>query len=35
MDDSPFTNDFYMPGYADYFYRLSESKRAELNWPTC
>lgn len=31
IDDSTFTNDFYMPGYADYFYRLSESKRAELN----
>lgn len=31
IDDSTFTNDFYMPGYADYFYRLSEAKRAELN----
>ena len=31
IDDSTFTNDFYMPGYADYFYRLSESRRAELN----
>jgi lysine N6-hydroxylase len=31
IDDSTFTNDFYMPEYSDYFYRLSESKRAELN----
>jgi lysine N6-hydroxylase len=31
IDDSTFTNDFYMPGYSDYFYRLSEAKRAELN----
>lgn len=31
LDDSTFTNDFYMPEYSDYFYRLSESKRAELN----
>lgn len=31
IDDSTFTNDFYMPEYSEYFYRLSESKRAELN----
>lgn len=31
IDDSTFTNDFYMPEYSDYFYRLSEDKRAELN----
>lgn len=31
IDDSAFTNDFYMPEYSDYFYRLSESKRAEIN----
>ena len=31
IDDSTFTNDFYTPEYSDYFYRLSESKRAELN----
>lgn len=31
IDDSTFTNDFYMPEYSDYFYRLSETKRAELN----
>lgn len=31
IDDSTFTNDFYMPEYSDYFYRLSEAKRAELN----
>ena len=31
IDDSTFTNDFYMPEYSDYFYRLPESTRAELN----
>lgn len=31
IDDSTFTNDFYMPEYSEYFYRLSELKRAELN----
>lgn len=31
IDDSTFTNDFFMPSYSDYFYRLSETKRAELN----
>ncbi|GLY28364.1 SidA/IucD/PvdA family monooxygenase [Kineosporia sp. NBRC 101731] len=31
IDDSTFTNDFYMPGYSDYFYRLPGTKRAELS----
>lgn len=31
MDDSTFTNDFYMPDYSDYFCRLPEDKRAEIN----
>ncbi|MFI9503890.1 lysine N(6)-hydroxylase/L-ornithine N(5)-oxygenase family protein [Nocardia sp. NPDC052566] len=31
IDDSTFTNDFYMPGYSDYFYQLPESKRTEIN----
>jgi lysine N6-hydroxylase len=31
IDDSTFTNDFFMPGYADYFYQLSETTRAQLN----
>jgi len=31
IDDSGFTNDFYMPDYSDYFYRLPEDKRAEIN----
>jgi lysine N6-hydroxylase len=31
IDDSAFTNDFYMPDYSDYFCRLPEDKRAEIN----
>lgn len=31
LDDSTFTNDFYMPDYSDYFYRLPEDKRAEIS----
>lgn len=31
IDDSPFTNDFYMPSHSDYFYRLDRAKRAEFN----
>jgi lysine N6-hydroxylase len=31
IDDSPFTNDYYMPGYADYFYRLEREARELLN----
>lgn len=30
MDDSPFTNELFMPGYSDYFYDLPEAKRAAL-----
>ncbi|MBT2402872.1 MULTISPECIES: lysine N(6)-hydroxylase/L-ornithine N(5)-oxygenase family protein [unclassified Streptomyces] len=31
IDDSPFTNDFYMPSHADYFYGLPRERRQELN----
>lgn len=31
LDDSTFTNDFYTPDYSDYFCRLPEDKRAEVN----
>jgi lysine N6-hydroxylase len=31
IDDSPFTNDYYMPGYSDYFYRLEREARELLN----
>lgn len=31
LDDSTFTNDFYMPDYSDYFSRLPADKRAEIN----
>lgn len=31
IDDSPFTNDFYMPSHADYFYGLPRDRRHELN----
>ncbi|SDE02808.1 lysine N(6)-hydroxylase/L-ornithine N(5)-oxygenase family protein [Glycomyces harbinensis] len=30
IDDSTFTNDFFMPDYSDYFFRLPEAKRSEL-----
>ncbi|RST19070.1 L-lysine 6-monooxygenase [Streptomyces sp. WAC05374] len=31
IDDSPFTNDYYMPSYADYFYGLRREVREEFN----
>lgn len=31
LDDSPFTNDYYMPGYSDYFARLDPAARREVN----
>jgi len=31
LDDSPFTNDYYMPGYSDYFAGLDPVTRKELN----
>ncbi|MCZ9354123.1 lysine N(6)-hydroxylase/L-ornithine N(5)-oxygenase family protein [Streptomyces sp. NPDC058794] len=31
MDDSPFTNDFYMPCHSDYFYGLPPEVRREFN----
>jgi lysine N6-hydroxylase len=31
IDDSPFTNDYYMPSYSDYFYSLDRETRAPLN----
>jgi len=31
IDDSPFTNDFYMPGYAEHFYGLDRATRERLN----
>ncbi len=31
IDDSPFTNDFYMPGYADHFYGLERATRERVN----
>jgi lysine N6-hydroxylase len=31
IDDSPFTNDYYMPSYSDHFYRLERGVREPLN----
>lgn len=31
IDDSPFTNDYYMPGYSDYFSRLEPDTRETFN----
>jgi lysine N6-hydroxylase len=31
LDDSPFTNDFYMPSYSDYFARLDPAARHAFN----
>jgi lysine N6-hydroxylase len=31
IDDSPFTNDYYMPCYSDYFYGLSQDVRQQFN----
>lgn len=31
LDDSPFTNDYYMPCYSDYFARLDPATRRTLN----
>jgi lysine N6-hydroxylase len=31
IDDSPFTNDYYMPGYSDYFARLDPDSRDDVN----
>jgi lysine N6-hydroxylase len=31
IDDSPFTNDYYMPGYSDYFAKLDGPTRHALN----
>ena len=31
IDDSPFTNDYYMPSYSDYFYKLERAAREPLN----
>jgi lysine N6-hydroxylase len=31
LDDSPFTNDFYMPSYADYFFQLERQARETFN----
>ncbi len=31
LDDSTFTNDFFMPDYSDYFFRLPEAARSEIN----
>lgn len=31
LDDSPFTNDFYMPSYSDYFARLDSGTRRAFN----
>jgi lysine N6-hydroxylase len=31
LDDSPFTNDFFVPSYSDYFYRLTLAVREEFN----
>jgi lysine N6-hydroxylase len=31
LDDSPFTNDYYMPSYSDYFARLGPATRDEFN----
>ncbi|WP_246257132.1 lysine N(6)-hydroxylase/L-ornithine N(5)-oxygenase family protein [Amycolatopsis anabasis] len=31
LDDSPFTNDYYMPSHSDYFARLDRATRAKFN----
>jgi lysine N6-hydroxylase len=31
IDDSPFTNDFYMPSHSDYFVKLEPATREEFN----
>lgn len=31
IDDSPFTNEYYVPGYSDYFFDLASTTRAALN----
>jgi lysine N6-hydroxylase len=31
LDDSPFTNDFYTPGYSDYFAKLNATTRQAFN----
>ncbi|TVT61270.1 L-lysine 6-monooxygenase [Amycolatopsis rhizosphaerae] len=31
IDDSPFTNEYYMPSYSDYFFELERSTRIALN----
>ncbi len=31
LDDSPFTNDYYLPGYSDYFAGLDPATRGTLN----
>jgi lysine N6-hydroxylase len=31
IDDSPFTNDFYMPCYSEYFYNLERATRERIN----
>lgn len=31
IDDSPFTNDYYMPSFSEYFYRLDRSVREAFN----
>jgi lysine N6-hydroxylase len=31
IDDSPFTNDFYMPSHSDYFVKLERATREEFN----
>ncbi|MGW1616084.1 lysine N(6)-hydroxylase/L-ornithine N(5)-oxygenase family protein [Streptomyces sp. NPDC002285] len=31
IDDSPFTNDYYMPSYADYFFDLARDARQAFN----
>lgn len=31
IDDSPFTNDFYMPSYSEYFYGLERATRERIN----
>ena len=31
IDDSSFTNDFYMPSHSDYFFNLERAKREEFN----
>ncbi|MGA4838238.1 lysine N(6)-hydroxylase/L-ornithine N(5)-oxygenase family protein [Streptomyces sp. G45] len=31
IDDSPFTNDYYMPSYSEYFYDLARGAREQIN----